>query len=630
GRALAALAVSVAVLGLSSATVLAHVEVVRTDPTDGSVLTASPPSITLTFTEDLSLELAHVRLRSASGTEVALAPLTFGPDRHQLLVAVPTLPRDAYRLSYDVRDPIDLHETSGSIVFGVGTTPVVGGGTDANGAKLGESLFGWSARGGLAFIVGGTAMIFLVRRRARHDGVRARFIATSVTVMRVGAVALIVGELAGFITQVIEIGASPLTTARRVLLNSAYGQRLLVSAVLAGGLLRFLHIVRPLLVRRGRSRLGVAELGAGLVAVSLTVVAAFAAHAGIGGSFASGVALRIVHLAASGAWVGGLVVLAVAWRRFGAAACAGVIRSFSLLALVCVTATVITGLLLSGREVTSLTALLSTGFGDVLVFKLALVGIALLLAARHASGLRRGRRLGGRGLIAEAGIALLVVLAGAGLATAAPAVGERFSPATAALETTASSKVDDLLVRLTIGPSRPGRNLVRVEFIDSRRPAPQPPQLVTVEMVDAAGSVLIARGGPPIDGILDLAPVDIVSPGPLRVTVRVDRPSRPVPPVAFDWTVGATPVPRVASVGSNRPLAPFTRFGALFVAVLGALALGRRRRQGARDRSSGRTSPAVDASSQDHGTGRPVEREPDIGRTDGLGPRAVATGVDSR
>ena len=576
-----------AALGVSGGTVLAHVEVVRTIPADGSVLTESPTHITLAFTDDLALDLAGVDLRTASGTEIKLGPLAFGSDHRQLVITLPPLADDAYRLSYDVRDPVDLHETSGSLVFGVGTTPVIGGGVASQGAKPDDSLFGWVARGGLALVMGGLAMIMILRLRPRHAIERNRFIATSITVVRFGAIAVVAGELASLVTQVLDIGGSPASTAWRVLLRSSYGQRFLITATLVFGLLRFLTIVRQLLLRPDSSRLGFAELGSATLAVALLVLAAFASHAGIGGTFALGVLLRIGHLAGIGVWVGGLVVLVIARRRFGPRDCAEVLRSFSSVALVSVAMTVATGLLLSGREVASPTALFSTGFGHVLLVKLTVLALALLIGARHASAARRGRPLRPGLLAAEVALALAVVLGGAALATAAPAVGERFEPAVEVLPTNASAKTDDLLVRLTIGPSRPGRNLVRVEFIDSRKPAPAPPESVTVEMQNASGEVVSRTGGRPVNGIVDLEPADITSPGPLRVTVRVGRSSRPVDPVTFDWTIGAAQVPRAPTVISDRRLGPISGAAAGGVVVLAGAVLARRRRQ---KRSIGRSA----------------------------------------
>jgi copper transport protein len=559
--------------------VFAHVEVVRTDPADGSVLTASPPEITLTFTDQLDLDLAAVELTTASGTEIPLRSPTFGSDHRQLVVTLPTLVDDAYRLTYDVRDPIDLHETSGSVVFGVGTTPAIDGGIDSRGAQLGDSAFGWFARGGLALVIGGVAMMVLLRLRSRDVTNRNPLVATSMTVARWGAVAALLGELGMLLSQVLDIGGSPTTTTWRLLERSAYGHRFVISAVLVVGLVRFLTIVRPMVLRTPGSRIGLAEFGSSILATGLIILAAFASHAAIGGSFNTGVVLRVGHLGAMGIWVGGLVVLVVARRRFGAAACADMLRVFSPVAVVCVAVTVATGLLLAGREVTSLTALFTTGFGDVLVIKVVLLGVALILGARHAAAIRRGRPIRPLTVAVEATVALLVVLGGAALATATPAVGQRFDPAVEVLPTNASDKTDDLLVRLTIGPSRPGRNLLRVEFIDSRKPAPAPPESVTVDMTNASGEVVTRAGGPPVDGIIDLEPADISAPGPMRVTVHVDRSSRPVAPVSFDWTIGPTTIPRVATVVSDRPLSPFTRAGALCVVAFAAAMIGLRRRR---------------------------------------------------
>jgi copper transport protein len=611
GRALALLGVVVATLGLSGGTVLAHVEVVRTIPADGSVLNDAPSNITVSFTDELSLDLASAELRTASGTRIELGPLTFGGDHRQLVVTFPPLVEDAYRLSYDVRDPVDLHETSGSLVFGVGTTPIIGGGTSSQGAKPADSAFGWIARGGLALVIGGVAVILLVRLRPQHWVERNRFIVTSVAVVRCGAAAVVVGEMASLASQVLDIGGSLFATTWRVLLRSSYGHRFLITAVLVLGLFRFLAIVRRLLVRTDESAFGIAEAGLVIFAAGLLAVASFASHAAIGGGFVVGVLLRVGHLGGMGVWVGGLVVLVVARRRFGSAGCAGVLRSFSPIASLAVAVTVATGLLLAGREVTSPTALLSTGFGTVLIVKLILLGLALVLGARHASAARRGRPLRSLALAVEVALAVTVVLGGAALATAAPAVGERFAPADEVLPTNASAKVDDLLVRLTIGPSRPGRNLVRVELIDSRKPAPAAAESVTVTMTNASGEVVSRSDGPPVDGIIDFDPADVTSPGPLRAVVQVDRSSRPVLPVTFDWIIGPTGTPRAKTLVSDRSIEPLTTAAAAGVVVLaGTTQLLRRRRKHAAIGHSAQSGSGRFSIRRGHGTMQHVEVKP--------------------
>ena len=84
-RAAGYVVVVAAALGVSGGTVFAHVEIVRTVPADGSVLTESPTHITLAFTDDLALDLAGVDLRTASGTEISLGSLAFGSDHRQLV-----------------------------------------------------------------------------------------------------------------------------------------------------------------------------------------------------------------------------------------------------------------------------------------------------------------------------------------------------------------------------------------------------------------------------------------------------------------------------------------------------------------------------------------------------------------
>lgn len=582
--------VTIATVGLTDTAASAHLDIVTTDPADGSVLTTSPERITLTFSGDLDPQLVAVELRTAAGEQVSLGAVSFDGGHDRLVVVVPPLVDDVYRLSYDVHDPIDLHRTSGSVVFGVGTSPLSVGGEDPHGAQVVESACEWAARGGLALVLGGLLITVLARRRAPVGRARDGSVATAIAVASVGAVLVVLGGLAALVVQTLDLGGPILSTLWRVLTASDYGRRFVVTAVVGCGLVRLLHVARPLLRTRpgsGDRAVNVAEVGALGCAAALVVLAAFSAHAGIGGSFAVGVVLRSAHLTAMGLWVGGLVVLVALRRRISSWERAALLRAFSPVAFVSVVVTAVTGLLLTGREVHSLTALMSTGFGEVLIVKLLVLGGALALGVRHAAAVRHGRHVAARTVWLEAVAALLVVLGGAALATAAPAVGERFEPAEVAPATGASQKVDDLLVRLTIGPSRPGRNLIRVELIDSRRPAPASAVSAQVVITDAAGSSVSTAGGPPHDGVIDLPAVDIAAPGPLRVRVEVDRPSHPLDPVEFEWVVEAAPAVRAPTVLSDDSLAPWCVAAALIVLLGATVTWSRRHRHSGTDRPDG-------------------------------------------
>jgi copper transport protein len=140
----------------------------------------------------------------------------------------------------------------------------------------------------------------------------------------------------------------------------------------------------------------------------------------------------IVHVAAAGVWAGGLAVLthfAVGGRRtaeLGPVA-AALIARFHTVATVAVAAAVVTGAAGAWVHLRAPGDLIGTGYGRILVVKLALVGVALALGARHArtAGPRAARA--GTGSIAPTLLVecfvLCAVLTASGLLAGSPSPG---------------------------------------------------------------------------------------------------------------------------------------------------------------------------------------------------------------
>ncbi|NUP49480.1 MAG: copper resistance protein CopC, partial [Catenulispora sp.] len=105
-----------------------------------------------------------------------------------------------------------------------------------------------------------------------------------------------------------------------------------------------------------------------------------------------GAALTAVHLAAASVWAGALVFtlrVCASWRRQEAPKTARrLLAGYARLALWLVAAVVVTGVL-SGLLVVPLSKLFTTGYGQVLLVKIALVGLAIAVAAAARNRLRR-------------------------------------------------------------------------------------------------------------------------------------------------------------------------------------------------------------------------------------------------
>ncbi|MBI2525799.1 MAG: CopD family protein [Candidatus Rokubacteria bacterium] len=235
--------------------------------------------------------------------------------------------------------------------------------------------------------------------------------------------------------------------ALREVLSTAFARAGLVSVVLALGL----AVCAAWLRAHPTSPAG------WMVAVAISLVllgnAAWLAHAT---SRLEGraplMAMTVVHQAGAVIWVGGLIHLMGFWRlrgswrlspgdeaadRLGAA----VLGRFSALALFGVALVVGPGLFLMRHYVGGWEALIGTGYGFMVVTKVALLGAALLLGALNFLVLRR--RTGGgpagdatarlRAFVeAELGIGLTVLLSAASLTSLPPGidvVADRATPA---------------------------------------------------------------------------------------------------------------------------------------------------------------------------------------------------------
>ena len=580
----AAFAVATVVVAPATAA-SAHVNVVGSTPADGAVVGQAPTAIVIRFSEDVDPKLAELTLSAKGGSAVALQRGRSAG--RELTVDLPALDKGVYSVSYKVRDPLDLHLTAGSIVFGVGTSEAL----VPAGAKIGsprpfELVARTLERVALAMLVGAVAVAVFVAPGGGSG--RRQLVDRALWFVRAGALGLLIAAPVQIAVEAIDIGPPWLTTIKTVVAVSSYGRRVLVLAVLAAGAWALAGIVRRALtdatVERWHAR-RYDELSLGLVvlAVGACVAVSVGGHAATGGSFVAGVALRVVHLTAMGTWAGGLAVLALALRGVAVGVDvdrAAVWRAFGALAAPAFAALVVTGLLLTGRGLATVTALLTTWYGLLLLGKLVVVAAASAFGLRHASQVRGAGVRRARGLGTEAVLAALVVVGGAALTASPPGLGLRFSKAPAPTPPPVAQQLGDVTVKLSMRPNRPGPNLVTATVVSVRRPEPGPISEVTLTLTPSVGDAVTVRGGVPKDGKVEFGTVDLPQAGALEADVTVDRQVLPIAPARFAWYVDPVPVPRAATVVSDARLAPVTSALAALVVLgsLAMLALGRCRR----------------------------------------------------
>ncbi|HEX4233799.1 MAG TPA: copper homeostasis membrane protein CopD [Caldimonas sp.] len=182
-------------------------------------------------------------------------------------------------------------------------------------------------------------------------------------------------------------------TLGTVIAETDFGQVWLARTVLSVVLAAFLAVAsrRPAPTAR-RAVLALCTIVAAALLASVALVGH--ANAEHGGQRGIHLAADAVHLLAAGAWLGTLVPLVALLGRSGAAsdgqeldAVADAVHRFSLLGVLAVSALVVTGIINASFTVATISALLTTDYGHLLLLKLALVGGMLALAANNRTRL---------------------------------------------------------------------------------------------------------------------------------------------------------------------------------------------------------------------------------------------------
>jgi len=613
-RVLSAAGTIAIVLFFTATTAGAHTVFDGSTPADGSVVAVSPGRVELNFTHDIDLGLTQVHLADATGRTVAGLVASIDPSRPtRLFVAVPPLTKQTYRLSFETRDPVDLHQTSSSTVFGVGTAPTLTAARPSlPGPDWSETMLRWLARAGLALALGALVIALLVlpkalvglavppARRTPGTGVSGRSGLAALQAPLFGAALAGVAIAAAGDTGLLALQAGrigPLSSSfGRVLSQSEFGRRWIVGLQIAVGSVLVLAWLRAK-ARAGISTEALRQKGRRgrfhpVVAAAVVMVSAQAVAVATSGHVtevsrpkAVGVGLLSAHLLAVGAWMGALLALLGILvkvmrshpgdRKATADLVRALLEAFSPVAATGLVVVVTSGLLLSGSQVATVTALLSSPYGAVLVAKVVVVAVAAAFGAYH---FRRVRRRTSRRttttLMIEAALGAVLMLAGAAMATAAPALGPQYRPGAAATgASTLTTTSADLVVRVSLRPDRPGPNLLAADVLDTRRPAPAPIETVQVRLSGPGGAGQVITLSPTGNGHFDGGAVDL-KPGPLTVDFSIVRPGEPVAAGRLPWTVNGPQPYRAPVVVSTARLAPITTAAAGFVVALALICFG--------------------------------------------------------
>jgi copper transport protein len=556
----------------------AHAYLVKSSPGDGAVLDAAPALLTLSFTESVELSATHIDIVDGDGRRFAVTSITTRSTEGDtespmdVLAGLPPLPANTYHVTWRTVSSDDLHATTGNLVIGVqrqvaaATRPPGPGGPSPL-----ETLLRGLVLLGLSTAIGGVAMALLAGGTAPALRPALSDVAAS------GAVLASVAAPAQLWSQVSGVSGGLLwqqATSGRWLLREAG-----LLGLVAGMLWLRAALRRHSAMPAGPAAVVAAAAGAAALGTEL-----------LGHAFGTAVFSIVVgslHILAAGAWAGGVIAVALAFvpaLRAGddRSSLAALLRSFAVLAVAAVTTLAVTGLLMTGAQVATVDALLSTPYGLLLLAKVAAVIVAGLLGLRTARRLRGAGPVPWRRLTAEATTLVIVLgLAGA-LASAGPARGPRFATGPELpVVPQVTGQVADLVDTLMVRPNLPGRNVITITVADTRRPALAPITGVSVILRSPDGAQAVHPVVRAADGGWAVTVDDITASGQWSIAVTVQRDGLAPVTDVHPWVVGSD-TSAAAPTFSAAPLRTMTTWLALAAGLAGLAAAGlvfRRRRR---------------------------------------------------
>lgn len=466
GRPVAAMAAAL-LCALLPATAWGHALMTAADPAPGSNLGTAPAAVTLTFTERPDARLSSINVLDSSGRSVTRGSVRAVPSNPlQLTVALATLPKGVYTVSWRTVSAVDGHLASGSFGFGVGASPPTangtGGATSAGESNLSPVGVGgrWLLLIGLIGLLGAAFVALVVHAVPRALVLRILLTAWGLAV---------VGTIVVIADQMVDAGIGP-------------GQ-LLGTSLGSAALLRLAPLVLTGIgvlavgVRRLDERIGIGTLAAGALFGMLGE--ALTSHAAASLSAAPfEIGVQWLHLAAVGMWMGGLAMLLISLAPRPSDATARAVSRYAWTATAGIAIVAVTGVLRAISELSAPEQLVTTGFGLLLLAKSLLLvclgGLGAInhfrhvpMAGRTLTGLRRVGAL-------ELLLGATVLLLSASLVNLAPPASASSGGAQQAqpLVVSGADFGTAVRIRLEIAPGSPGFNTFRATVTDYDSGAP--------------------------------------------------------------------------------------------------------------------------------------------------------------
>lgn len=465
---LCASAISFAPALLAPTPAYAHAVITDSDPRSGSLLTAAPSEVQVTFNEPVARVGNGLTVIAPNGDKASVGKASVA-DNGRVLIAKLRRdgPQGTYLVSYRLVSA-DGHPVSGGFTYSVGRTSTTPTAPEDETQLVDPLVRAAMSTGRLATYVGacliaGAVLMLLTLWPSRLDTAVVRRLGWA------GWWALVAGTVLWLVAQVpYGFGGGLFTSdsaAWRETLSSELGISLLIRLALLAAVVPWLRrVLSGGDVRRG-ARIGLWGL---LAAVAATFP--FAGHPASSVGKYLAIPADAVHVAAMAIWLGGLIVLvAVTLRRANERELVAILPTWSRWALLAIGAVILTGAVQALLAVGHVSALTSTRYGALVLAKIAGVVVIAVLAAcarRWVLGYLRQRGDGiqvlRRVVIAEI-VAAAVVL---GVATALV----QTPPANTVADTITNNgsgfgdsiTTDDFTIDFQLNPARRGNNTLHL------------------------------------------------------------------------------------------------------------------------------------------------------------------------
>ncbi|MFJ6611415.1 copper resistance CopC/CopD family protein [Streptomyces sp. NPDC091289] len=368
----------------------AHAALTGSDPQDGAVVDTAPKEVTLSFSEAIAVGDDSIRVLDPSGkradTDAEPRDLSEGGTVRYGVALHSGLPDGTYTVAWQAISA-DSHPISGAFTFSIGApseTTVALPSQEAGGGPVGVvyDIARYAAYGGFVLLVGGSAFVLICWQRGAAALPMQRLVVR-------GWLTLTAATLAMLLLRYPYTGSGKFADAfdlagLQSVLDTKPGAALVSRLLLLGAAALFIAVLFGTYARREDERekkdltFGLA-VGGGVVAAGIAATWAMSEHASTGIQTSIAMPVDVLHLLAVAAWLGGLASLLVALYRTPDITSTAV-RRFSAVAFSSVVVLAATGIYQSWRQVGSWSALTGTRYGQLLILKVALIGVLLAVA----------------------------------------------------------------------------------------------------------------------------------------------------------------------------------------------------------------------------------------------------------